>query len=207
MSDVLKIRKNSKSLKAVVNLSPSEKREESEDEEQMLRRQLENYYNKGYKEGYEKARSELEREFTDELVEKSEKFYGILSSFENKLIEYETSFNTIILEVSKKLAGKILRREIADRSSIEDVLKDSANKILGANEVIIKINPEDYNFLADEGKTEQFEQAFSRIKFEQTKSVDKGGCIIETEIGNVDGRITAQINEVVKSVEQKLFDE
>ncbi len=207
MSDVLKIRKNSKSLKAVVNISSSENGEESENEEQLLRRQMEGYYEKGYTEGYNKAKSELEREFTDQLVEKSEEFYSILASFENKLFEYESSFNKIILDVSKKLAGKIIRREVADRSSIEEVLKDSSHKILGANEVIIKINPEDYSFLTDEGKTEQFEQSFSRIKFEQTKSVDKGGCIIETEIGNVDGRLTSQINEVVKSIEQKLFEE
>ena len=207
MSDILKIKKSSRNLKAVVNNISADSKEPEEDEAQQLQREMESHFEKGFHEGYAKAKTELERDFTDQLVEKSEEFYSILSSFENKLFEYETSFNKIILDVSKKLAEKIVRREVADRTSIEETLKDSSSKILGANEVIIKINPDDYNFLTNEGKTEQFEQSFSRIKFEQTKSVERGGCIIETEIGNVDGRINSQINEIVKNLEQKLFEE
>ena len=44
----------------------------------------------------------------------------------------------------------------------------------------------------------------SRIRFEASEGIQKGGCLIETEIGNLDARINSQINEITKALESEL---
>ena len=108
--------------------------------------------------------------------------------------------------MSFEIAQKITRREIQKESTIEEVLKESLRKILGANSVIIKIHPEDYKILnEDSNKKIFFDESFSKIKFEQDDRIEKGGCVVETEIGNVDGRMVSQLNELKKYFDTNLI--
>ena len=45
-------------------------------------------------------------------------------------------------------------------------------------------------------------KSFSKIKFESDERIETGGCFIETEIGNVDGRIVPQLKELKKQFEE-----
>lgn len=158
-------------------------------------------YQRGYEEGYAAARNELEREFSSSMVKKTEEFYAILSNFEQKLIAYEQSFEEIVASVSLKIAEKIVKREINTRSIVEETVRTAAQKIVGANEVIIKINPADYELLSNEYHG-SFDAGFEKVKFEVTTKVEPGGCLIESEIGNVDARIDTQLEEITRAFEQ-----
>ncbi|MEJ2615740.1 MAG: FliH/SctL family protein, partial [Ignavibacteriaceae bacterium] len=50
----------------------------------------------------------------------------------------------------------------------------------------------------DTNKKIFYDESFSKIKFEQDDRIEQGGCVVETEIGNVDGRISSQFNELKK---------
>ena len=78
-------------------------------------------------------------------------------------------------------------------------------KVLGANNVIIKLNEKDLANLNNESKNLLNDGSFSKIKFETDDSIEPGGCLIETDIGNVDGRIGAQLKELKKQLEQKVL--
>lgn len=208
MSDVLKLNVKSKILKAFVPDSGSMLNGFSSvnEEEEVFKKELENQYKKGYEKGFEDAKTKLEKEYTDQLISKSEEFYNILSSFEEKLVSYEVSFDKIIIQVSTMIAKKILQYELESKSIIESTLKNAVKKVLGANEVIIQINPADYQALKEDSKNNSFESSFSKIKFEQNDRIERGGCLIETDIGNVDARISSQLSEITKQLENKLFN-
>ncbi|MBI9073633.1 MAG: hypothetical protein JEY94_18695 [Melioribacteraceae bacterium] len=177
------------------------KQKEVELEEEMKLR-----YETGFSEGFSEAKSELEKEFAAQLVQKSKEYYNVLAGFEGTLLEYEEAFNEIVLKASLKIAEKIIKREVENKSVIEETLKDASSKVLGANNVIIKIHPTDHEILEDEEKAKIIEQKFTRIRFEEDASIPVGGCLIETEIGNVDARINSQIEEISKQLELKLLD-
>ena len=167
-------------------------------------REIERQYKKGYDEGYQSARQELENDFTNQMLKKTEEFYSILSSFEEKLCGYESIFDELVIRLSAKISGKILRYEIKNNPIIEETLRSSIKKIMGANEVHIKIHPGDYELLHNEGKTVFIERNFDKIKFEISEKIEPGGCVIETEIGNVDARIESQLNEITKQLENSV---
>jgi flagellar biosynthesis/type III secretory pathway protein FliH len=45
----------------------------------------------------------------------------------------------------------------------------------------------------------------NHIKFEIDDNIEIGGCLIETEIGNLDARISSQLNEISKALENVII--
>lgn len=209
MSNVIKLNVKSKNLKAFVPAageSAEQFKGKLYDEKDLMKREIEMRYKKGFEDGYNTAKEELEKQFTDELINKSEEFYKILSSFEEKLTSYESAFDKVVIGVSKQIASKILQREIECESIIEETLKNSIQKVLGANEVIIKVNPADHELLTDGDRSKFLDGHFTKIKFEADGNISRGGCLVETEIGNVDARVNSQLNEITKLLENKLLN-
>ncbi|NLT50077.1 MAG: hypothetical protein GXX85_04070 [Ignavibacteria bacterium] len=209
MSDVIKLNIAQKNIKARVPGMRDTIPEFSEinEEKELLKKKLEETYSRGYDEGYQAAYEELKTNYENEFLQKSEEYYNILSSFEKELDNYSNAFNEIVISVSRKIAEKILQREINNFSPIENVLKLSLNKVIGANEVIIKLHSSDYKYLDTDKSKAEYEQNFSKIKFEKDSSIPQGGCLIETAVGNVDGRISTQLSEIIKQLENEILEE
>jgi flagellar assembly protein FliH len=47
--------------------------------------------------------------------------------------------------------------------------------------------------------------SFNKIKIEPDACIEQGGCLIETEIGSVDARISTQLSEMQKQLEDSLI--
>ncbi|HEX2869565.1 MAG TPA: FliH/SctL family protein [Ignavibacteriales bacterium] len=170
-------------------------------EEDYIQLQLQNYYDKGFQEAQRLTSLELEKEYTQKLIEKTDEFNRILSAIESNLSEYEQAFDMIVTDVAVAIAEKIVKREISKETIISSTLSESVKKILGANEVIIKLNPRDYSILHSDEESILLEESFSKIKFEQDDKIEPGGCVVETDIGSVDSRIATQISEVKKHLD------
>ncbi len=209
MSDVVKISVKSKKVKAVVGQLTEEiiERDEKLEEKDIINEQLEEKYKKGFQEGYEKAKEELEKTYTDKLVEQSKEFYIILSSFEEKLKTYENELTKIIINTSVKIAEKILDKELEKKSIIDNTLKNSLSKILGANEMMIKLNPKDYELLEKNELIKKLDTGLAKIKIKKDENIKIGGCVVESEIGNVDSRISTMLEEIERQLSNNLLDE
>jgi flagellar assembly protein FliH len=96
---------------------------------------------------------------------------------------------------------------VENKTAIQNTLKEAVRKILGANEIIIKINPQDYNSITQDGTQKDLEKNFSKIRFEQDENIDMGGCLIESETGNVDARISTQLDEITKQLKNNIVNE
>ncbi len=209
MSDVIKISVKSKKVKAVVGELTEEIIEKNEqlEEKNLFNEQLEEKYKEGFQNGYEKAKEEFERTYTDKLVEQSKEFYVILNSFEEKLKEYENELTKIIINTSVKIAEKILERELSGKTIIENTLKNSLSKILGANEMIIKLNPGDYELLERNELLKKLDTGLAKIKIKKDENIKTGGCVVESEIGNVDSRISTMLEVIERQLLNNLLDE
>jgi flagellar assembly protein FliH len=135
------------------------------------------------------------------MMEKAEEFYSIIKSFEERIINYETAFEKVVIETSKQISKKIITREIENQSIIETVLKNSLQKVIGANQILIKLNPNDYQSIANSDFLPELENQFNKVKFEEDEKIEKGGCLINTELGNVDSKISTMVNELIKKLE------
>lgn len=202
MSDVIKLssKKNNSSVKVAKIGNTSFK----DDEGDIFKKQLEDYYKLGFNDGQEKTRRELEQDFTNKLFKKYDEVYNILTQYDEHLIEMEKGFEYLVIETAYELAKKIIGREVERENIINDNVRQAINKIVGANNVKLKLNPKDLEELTEASKNLIHSSSFTKIKIEPDERIERGGCFIETEIGNVDARITTQLNELRKKLEDSL---
>ncbi|MFZ5947254.1 MAG: FliH/SctL family protein [Stygiobacter sp.] len=202
MSDVIKLssKKNNSSVKVAKIGNTSFK----EDEGDIFKKQLEDYYKLGFNDGQEKTRRDLEQDFTNKLFKKYDEVYNILTQYDEHLIEMEKGFEYLVIETAYELAKKIIGHEIEKENIINENVRQAINKIVGANNVKLKLNPKDLEELTEASKNLIHSSSFTKIKIEPDERIERGGCFIETEIGNVDARITTQLNELRKKLEDSL---
>ncbi len=212
MSEVIKLNIKSKNIRAVVSDSIESSESfteytellEREKEESAHKQELENEYKKGFEDGKKETKEKLEKLHSEELLRQSEDFYNIIKTFEDKIKSYESDFHRLVINVVGKISEKIIKRELNQKSVIEKILNENLSKIIGANEIVIKLNPDDFNLLEKSNKEYLGVNNISKIRFETSDNIDVGGCLIETEIGNLDARIESQVNEILKTLEENL---
>ncbi|HED08240.1 MAG TPA: hypothetical protein ENI57_09010 [Ignavibacteria bacterium] len=204
MSDVLNLKLKSKRMD-ITFYNPLESNVlEIEKDENYFKRQLDSQYEKGFSEAEILTREKLEEEYLVKIKEKQVEIKKKKQLLDKIIPEYERSFEEAVINLSMLVAEKIVQREILKEDIIGDVLKDAIKKVLGANNVIVKLNPDDFKALESGGDESFSIKSFDKIKFEQDDRIEPGGCFIETEIGSVDARISSQCNEIRKQLEANI---
>ncbi len=201
MSSVIKVNAKSKNINISMKNIVSNSNIETEKEEVFFQRQLQQYYEKGFADGQRSANEKLEKEYLDKLSNKYEEIRKIISEFDNSLNEYSKEFEKIVIDLSLAISEKIVHREISKESIINDTLKESIRRVIGSNKVVVKLNPSDMEKINSESNNILSDDLASKINFETDEKIEPGGCFIETEIGNVDARISSQFIELKKSLE------
>jgi flagellar assembly protein FliH len=202
MSDVIKL--NSRSVKSNVKVAGIGSSAYVDDDADILKKQLDAYYRLGFNDGQEKTKRDLEQDYSNKLIRKYEDIYNILQQYDSHLLELEKAFETLVIETAYELAKKIVQREVENRTIINESVKEAINKIIGANEVKLKLHPQDYEELTEESKNMLHTSSFQKIKIDADERIERGGCYIETEIGSVDARISTQLNELRKKLQDNL---
>ncbi len=206
MSSVIKINRASSSTGLRVQTINSSSREvDSEDEH--WNKKIEHAKRTAYEEGRSDALMELENQFSQDLFAKYGEFENLASSLENGFKECELMFEKLVSNLSIKIAEKILKKSIDEESIIAKTISESSQKIIGAEKVLIKLNPSDHELLKDSGRELFSDESFTKVKFESDPKIGKGGCVIESEIGNVDARISTQLNEIERKISANYLNE
>jgi flagellar assembly protein FliH len=200
MSDVIKISKRPTNISAYSEAAVVFQTSE-EQEKENIHLSLQNQYTKGFEDGQAAIKESIEREFNERLLKKYSELNNLVSDLNDKSVQVNLQFEKLVMEVGFVIAGAIIKREIERESIFKDVLDESLRKVLGANEIIVRLHPKDYESIVVEGKSFQMKDSFSKIKFEKDDRIELGGCFIESEIGNADGRISSQLNELKRKLD------
>ena len=194
MSNVIKL--GSRSNRPALKVAGFSDVDSTENETDFLKRQLDDYYKQGFLDGQEKTRRELEQDYSAKLFRKYEEVYNIIKQYDEHLLGQEKIFEKLVIETAYELSKKIIQREIEEKNIINENIRLAINKIIGANEIKLRLHPQDLEELSVDSKNIINGNSFTKIKIEGDSRIEKGGCLIETEIGNVDARISTQLSEL-----------
>lgn len=167
--------------------------------EEGLNRGYEEGFNRGYEEGFNKSQKEI-KEKSDEFFRAAQFFNNIvieLSQFKKKQLEL---FLPQILKFAFKIAEKIVATKISlDREVIFSIVKETLKSVpFNEDRIIIKLNPEDYNFISD--KINQLDIDTTKLQIESSSEVTKGGCWIETQSQHFISTIEQRFKEIENAV-------
>lgn len=207
MSSVIKIGKQNSNVRIKMNDYNGFGNFDSESEDEYLQRVEEEKREQIFNAGREQAISELQEQYENSLKEKFLEYDSIMSSVSEQLEAYKKEFDGIVLETSFLIASKIIKKSISESPIISDTIKESTRKIVGANSIIFRLNPIDLSLINESKENFIDNNSYSNIKFEADDRIEAGGCFIESEIGNVDARISSQLNELKKALNKEIVVE
>jgi len=148
----------------------------------------------GREEGYKEGKAEVER-----LVDR---LHVVLERAVDKraeiLEEAETQVVELVLLVAKKVVKVISENQ---KSVVVQNIAQALRKIKTKSDVVIRVNLADLQLATDHVKdfVEMTENA-KRVTVVEDSTVDRGGCVIETDFGEIDARIQSQLHELEEKI-------
>lgn len=105
---------------------------------------------------------------------------------------------TQMVELALAIARRILRREATvDRDLLVAMARVALDRIGEEGSATIRLNPEDY---AATAQRHGDQWAGSRVTVLADPAVPRGGCIVESEFGQVDASVEAQFDHVAQTL-------
>ncbi len=160
--------------------------------------------NEAYKKGFEQGREEgfkAEKAEVERLIQRLHTIIErTLDKREEILNNTETQIVELVLLISRKVVKTISENQ---KSVIISNIAQALRKLKTRSDIIIRVNIADLQLASEHLKefTDMVENA-KNISIVEDTTVDKGGCIIETDFGEIDARIQSQLNEL----EEKILD-
>ncbi|MCH5149962.1 MAG: flagellar assembly protein FliH [Spirochaetales bacterium] len=167
----------------------------SEKEKKIINEAREAGYKDGWDEGINKANGEVER--------LTERMHDMINSIIDKrtsiFIEAEQQIISLVLSIARKVI-KVLSEN--QKNVVINNVIHSLKKLSSRKNIAIRVN------LADLDLTTQYKEKFIKLaetdnlKILEDTTVDKGGCIIETDFGMLDARISSQLHEIEEKIQE-----
>jgi len=110
------------------------------------------------------------------------------------------------VDLALAIAQKVICREIStDPETVVCVAKEALAKVDDPGKIKIKMNPSDLQFINEtKYQLSNLIADADHVTFEAEESIQSGGCIIETELGEIDARIEKQLQAVGESFQRAL---
>lgn len=171
-----------------------------------LKELQEDAYKQAYALGLEEGREKAYQETSAALNERLGSLEQLVSSIENlksDLVSYNESH---IVRLAYVMAKKIAMEEIAEKPEL--ILKVVNQAIQGAQSdesVTVRVSSTDLEFIEQmrEKLGKEFD-ALKRAKFEASETMAPGGCIVETNYGDVDATVEQRVGKLWDSLVGKL---
>ena len=191
--------------------------EEAEKEAEQIKssaKQIEAEHEKKANQLISKAEKEIKSQ--EERIQKEweNRYKTSINALNKAKIQFEKSKEEYIEITSEKL--RLLLKTLIQRVlflSLEEnreqvmakKITEMINRVMSLKEIVFKFNPSDIKVIPDEIK-ETMEETLSSFEIRQDSSISKGGVIVETNYGTLDGTIENQL-EIIDDMIEQVFGE
>jgi flagellar assembly protein FliH len=161
---------------------------------------LESARSKGEEDGWEEGFSRGEEE-VNRLITRLNRILSSTIQKRNEVVEEaEAQIIDIIVAVARKVVKTITETH---KNIVVEQIKQALSKLKGRAEITIRINVEDLMMTTKHKKDFiQMVEGIENVKILEDNSVDKGGCIINTDFGSIDARISSQLSELEQKIKE-----
>ena len=133
---------------------------------------------------------------------------SVIDSLRQALGQLENIRQEIFQEIEKEvtqlalsIARKIVCHEVkTTQETVTCVARKALSRVDNPSKIKIKLNPGDLQFIKDtQDQLSHFLDNVDKIRFEAEESIQSGGCLIETDRGDIDARIEKQFQAIEES--------
>ena len=139
--------------------------------------------------GYEEGKAQGLEEFTKEILsakELKEKFHA----------DAEPEIVKLVLNIAEKVIGEMVLKH---KEAIQSIIHQALGRSLGER-IVVRLHPDDWKRIQDEEK--MFKEKLDKTKhlhFKEDDTIQRGGCVIATEVGTIDAQLETQLKAIRKA--------
>jgi len=162
--------------------------------EQIQKEAHEKGFSHGQKEGYDAGMLEANK-----IVEN---ITHIMVSIEDLWHRMVTQYENDIIELVKRISEKVIYGHTQiDNEIVKRAILKSFELIPEPTEATINVSTEDYDFI-ETAKEDLFEKikSLKKVSIVSDPSLTRGGCRIETKVGEIDSDIQSRLDAISKSI-------
>lgn len=160
------------------------------EEEKLMATASDDGYKQGHEEGYASGEAEINR-----LVERMHKMVeAVMLRREDILRDTEQQIVELVILMTRKVVKIISETQ---KTTIMSNVLAALKKVKARGEVTLHVNLEDLNLCT--ANVDEFIKRVENIQgitVIEDSTVEKGGCIVETDFGAIDARIASQLSEL-----------
>lgn len=155
-------------------------------------------YQLGLDEGRKKAFEEHSAAITGNLAQLADSLAAIGNVKHEIVASNEAHMMKLLFHMASRLAGAHLE---ADQNAILEVLKNALQLASDDENVRVQLNPAQLEFVEEVRKRTGREFEFlKKLRLEPNPSVRPGGCVVETNYGEIDARVEQRVQQLWESV-------
>lgn len=142
-------------------------------------------YQEGYEEGYQK--------WTESL-----------SALEQEIRSVHEELKKLIIPVALKAAKKIIGKEVELHPEVVvDIVASTLKAVSQHKKITIYVNKKDLDLLEQQkGRLKELFEHLESFTLQERSDIEPGGCIIESEIGIVNGQMTHRLDLLTQAFEK-----
>jgi len=155
-------------------------------------------FRRGIQEGKRLTEAALKAEYEERLEQERHRVDNVLAAFTEQLSSIQGAAEQAVIKFAFGIAEKIIRKEITeDRQIVVEQIKEGVRRVVGVENVRVRIHPEDLPLVRDQRPVIQGSgDAIREIVLDGDDSLERGDCIIESDMGNIDARVATQLRQI-----------
>lgn len=155
-----------------------------------------------YKKGYEAGREEGYKEGQAEVMRLIDRLGTIVSTAVDIREDIIGSSEKLMTEMILMIARKVIKDEIVERREVViNNIKDALKRVKDRDRVDIRVNFADLDMTtAHKDELIKMMESLKKVNIYEDSRVERGGCIIETDVGAVDARISTQLDTIEEAI-------
>jgi flagellar assembly protein FliH len=161
-------------------------------------------FQRGVADGRKKAEESVKARVTEGIQAEHQRVEKLFGHAAEQWSGFFVSSEEAIVKFAFGVAERIVRKQITlDRAIVVEQIKEGIGRVLGVESVKIRVHPEDLPLVRQQkGSIQSSGDALRDIVVDVDETLEPGDCIIESDMGNIDARISTQL----KQIENALFD-
>jgi len=177
-------------------------RQKAEELETETRKNLDNERKEAFDQGKEAGRLEGYADGQVEVERLIQRTQTVLERAQDKrgdiLAETEQEIVNLVLLITRKVVKVISENQ---REVIVSNVVQALRKVRDRGNIIIRVNLADLKLATEHTKNFiQMMEGVKSLQVAEDSSVDPGGCVIETDFGEIDARISSQLAEMESKI-------
>jgi len=155
-----------------------------------------------YKKGYEAGREEGYKEGQAEVMRLIDRLGTIVSTAVDIRDDIIKSSEKMMTEMILMISRKVIKDEIVERREVViNNIKEAIKRVKDRDRIDIRVNFADLDMTtAHKDELIKMMESLKKVNIYEDSRVDRGGCIIETDVGSIDSRISSQLDMIEEAI-------